>query len=165
MLGGEHLDELPLGEVGVLELVDEHVEEALLPTGEHVGVLAEQPHREHEQVVEVDGRRVEQAPLVLGVDGGEHLLGRRHRLVGVRLGQHELVLERGDARVELAGRVLLRVEVEVAAHVVGEAHRVGLVVDRERGADADVLRLASQDARARGVERCHPHAARHRPDE
>jgi hypothetical protein len=165
VLRRQHLDELPLGEVGVLELVDEHVQEPLLPAGEHIGVLAEQAHREHEQVVEVDGRRVEQAPLVLGVHLRERLLRRCHRLVGVRLGEHQLVLECGDARVQLARRIPLRVEVEVTAHVVGEAHGVGLVVDRERGPDADVLRLAPQDARARGVERRHPHAARHRPHE
>ncbi len=59
VLFGEHAHELPLGDVRVLELVDEHVVEAVPPAREHVGVLAEQPHREHEQVVEVDGRRLE----------------------------------------------------------------------------------------------------------
>ena len=54
VLFGEHAHELPLGHVGVLELVDQHLGEAGAPAGEHVGVLAEQAHGEHEQVVEVD---------------------------------------------------------------------------------------------------------------
>ena len=69
------------------------------------------------------------------------------------------------ARVQAAGREALRVEVEVAPHVVGEAHGVGLVVDRERRPQPEHRRLAAQDARARGVERRHPHAARDRADE
>ena len=44
----------------------------------------------------------------------------------------QLVLQRRDRGVQAAGREPLRVEVEVAPHVVDEAHGVGLVVDRER---------------------------------
>ena len=65
VLFGERAHELPLREVGVLELVDEHVLEAVAPPRQRVGVLTEQPHGQQEQVVEVDGRRFEQAPLVL----------------------------------------------------------------------------------------------------
>ena len=73
---GEQAHELELRGVGVLELVDEDVPEALLVALERFGVLAEQPHREHEQVVEVDGRRFLQPALVLGVHVGEPALGR-----------------------------------------------------------------------------------------
>ena len=51
------------------------------PAREHVGVLAEQAHGEHEQVVEVDRRRVEQPALVLAVDLGHPVLGRGERTV------------------------------------------------------------------------------------
>ena len=132
---------------------------------QRVGVLAEQPHREHEQVVEVDGRRLGQPPLVLGVHLGDAALGRADRHLGVLRGQHQLVLQRADLRVQLPGREALRVEVQVAAHPVGEALRVGLVVDREARPVAEQRRLAPQDARARGVERRHPHAAADRPDQ
>ena len=57
-----------------------------------------------------------------------------------------------------AGREALRVEVEVAPHVVDEADGVGLVVDRERRPVAEHGRLAAQDARAHRVEGRHPHA-------
>ena len=67
--------------------------------------------------------------------------------------------------MQRAGREALRVEVEVAAYPVDEALRVRLVVDREARPVAEQRGLAAQDARARGVERRHPHAARDRPDE
>ena len=79
--------------------------------------------------------------------------------------QDQLVLQRADLRVELAGREPLRVEVEVAADPVGEAGRVGLVVDREARPVAEQRRLAAQDPRARGVEGRHPHAVADRADE
>ena len=165
VLLGEEAHELPLRGVGVLELVDEDVAEPVAVTLERFGVLAEQAHREHEQVVEVDGRRFLQAALVLGVDLGEAALGRADRHLGVLRGQHELVLQRADLRVQLARREPLRVEVEVAAHPVGEALRVGLVVDREARPVAEQARLPPQDPRARGVEGRHPHAAGDGTDE
>ena len=83
-----------------------------------------------EQVVEVEGRRLVQAPLVLAVDLGDAVLGWRVRTVGRLLRRHEVVLQRRDRRVQATGREALGVEVEVAPHVVGEADGVGLVVDR-----------------------------------
>ena len=79
VVGGEEAHELELRGVGVLELVDEDVPEAVAVALERFGVLAEQPHREHEQIVEVDGRRFLQPALVLGVHVGEPPLGRRRR--------------------------------------------------------------------------------------
>ena len=111
----EQAHELPLRGVRVLELVDEDVAEPLLVAAQHFGVLAEQPHGEHEQVVEVDGRRLGQPALVLGVDLGDAALGRADApAAAYSLGQDQLVLQRADLRVELAGREPLRVEVEVA---------------------------------------------------
>ena len=128
-----------------------------------VVVVAEQVHRLHEQVVEVERRRLEQAPLVLAVHVGDALLGRGERAVDGLLPRHQLVLHRRDRRLQAAGREPLGVEVEVAPHVVDEADGVGLVVDRERRAVPEHRRLAPQDARAHRVERRHPHALR-RPD-
>ena len=99
---GEEAHELALRGVGVLELVDEDVAEPVAVALECFGVLAEQAHREHEQVVEVDGRRFLQAALVLGVHLGETALRGRDRHLGVLLGQHELVLQRADLVVQAA---------------------------------------------------------------
>ena len=99
----QHADDLPLGGVRVLELVDEDVVEAAPPAVQDVGVLAEQLHRQRQQVVEVDRGGLEQTALVLRVDVGQGVLRRgarvRHRL----LGADEVVLEGRDPGVELAG--------------------------------------------------------------
>ncbi len=165
VLGGEHPHDLPLRHVRVLELVDEHVLKTVLPPGEHVGVLPEEAHDEEEQVVEVGRRRVVKTLLVLGVDLGDLAFERPDRAVE-RLGRaHELVLHGRDQALGPPGREALRVEVEVAPDVVGEADGVGLVVDRERRPVAETFDVAAQDPRARRVERRHPHAASDRTDE
>ena len=109
VLLGEHAHELPLRDVRVLELVDEDVPEPLLVAVQRFGVLAEQPHGEHEQIVEVDGRRLGQPALVLGVHLGDARArpGRRP-CSAYSAGSDELVLQRADLRVELAGREPLR---------------------------------------------------------
>ncbi len=82
---GEQQDELVLGDVGVLVLVDEHVLEALAVGLEDVRVLAEQGDGVDEQVVEVHRPGGVQPALVLGVHLGvlavEDVLGavRRRR--------------------------------------------------------------------------------------
>ena len=82
---GEHHDELVLGLVGVLELVDEHVLEALLVVLEHVGAGAEEVDGDHEQVVEVHGAGRVEAVLVLAVDVGDAPLVDRAARSRVRL--------------------------------------------------------------------------------
>ena len=57
-----------LGDVGVLVLVDQHVAEAALVVGEHVGVLAEEPQALEQQVAEVGGVQRLQPLLVGGVE-------------------------------------------------------------------------------------------------
>ena len=59
-------------------------------------------------------------------------------------------------------RMVLGVEVKLAAGQRHEPLRVGLVVDRERGRVAEPAGLAAQEPHARRVERHHPHAARTR---
>ncbi len=165
MFDGEQAHDFPLRGVRVLELVDEDVAEPLLVPEQRLGVLAEQANREQQQVVEVDGRRLGQPPLVLGVDLRDPALGRSDRLFGVLLGQDQLVLERADLRVQLTGGEPLGVEVEVAAHPVGETLRVGLVVDREARPVTEQRRFPPQDARARGVEGRDPHTVPDRTEE
>ncbi len=165
MLLREHAYELPLRLVRVLELVDEHVVEPAAPVRERVGVLAEQPDREQQQIVEVGRRRLEEAALVLAVHVGQVPLRLGHRVRLCLLHRDEVVLHRRDRRVQLAGREALRVKVQVTPDVVDESDGVGLVVDRERRAVAELGRLAAQDAGAGRVEGRHPHAASDRPDE
>ena len=70
MGAGEQEDELVLGPVGVLVLVDEHVPESLLVVLEDVRARLEQVDRDEQQVVEVHGVVGDQPLLVLAVDLG-----------------------------------------------------------------------------------------------
>ena len=162
---GDELDQLVLGLVGVLVLVDEDVLEPLLVLLQHVGGLAQQLDGLGEQVVEVHGVGVAQAPLVLAVDLGDAALVDAPGPVGVGVDPDELVLGRADHGVDGAGRELLGVDVEVAQHVGGEALGVGLVVDGERRRVAQPGGVAPQDAHAGGVERGHPHLLGDGPDQ
>ena len=128
-------------------------------------MVAEQADGVDEQVVEVHRPGLVQAVLVLAVHVGvlavEDVLGPRGDLVGVE----ELVLPQADQAVHAARREALGVEVEVADHVPGEAHGVGLVVDRELARVAEPVGVGPQHAHARRVERADPHRAGDRADE
>ena len=92
MGGGELLDQDVLGAIGVLVLVDEHVSEALLVLGEDIGKGAEELDRDHQQVVEIHRRRLEQPLLVEPVHVGDLLVIEALALVGERLVVDQLVL-------------------------------------------------------------------------
>ena len=70
-------DEFVLHGVRVLVLVDEHVLEPAAVVLEHVGVLAEEPGRDHQQVVEVHRAGLAQPLLILDVDVGDLALEDR----------------------------------------------------------------------------------------
>jgi hypothetical protein len=67
--------------------------------------------------------------------------------------------------VDRPRREPLGVEPQVADDVPGQAHGVGLVVDRELAGEAELVGVAPQDADAGRVERRHPHLLRDRADE
>lgn len=154
-------DQLPhqrvLGVVGVLVLVDQDVAEAAAVVLGDVREGLEQVDRRHDDVVEVQGVGLAQAGLVERVRLGEGLLETVGGLPGEGLLVDELVLEVGDLGGEGLRRELLRVQVEVAADQGHQALGVGGVVDRERRGEAELLRLAAQDADARAVEGHDPH--------
>ncbi len=130
-----------------------------------VGEGLEQVHRRHDDVVEVERVGLAQPPLVEEVRLGELLLHRVGGLVGVGLLVDQLVLEVADLRGEGLRRVLLRVQVEVAADQGHQPLRVGRVVDRERRGEAEQLGLAAQDPHAGAVEGGHPHRPGARADQ
>ena len=156
-LAAEQQNELVLGDVGVLVLVDEHVLEPLTVGLEDVRVLAEQGDGVDEQVVEVHRPGGVQPALVLGVHLGmfavEDVLGA----VGGGGGVDELVLPEADRGLDSAWGEALAVETEVADHVAGQARCVGLVVDRELSWVAEQVGVGSQDAHAGRVEGGDPH--------
>ena len=89
---GEHP---PVGDPGVLELVREHLPEALADGRGDVGPPAEQPDQLEHQLAAVQAARVAEDPVVVRVELGE---------LGLALGV--LALGRGRRRAALRGRPL-----------------------------------------------------------
>jgi hypothetical protein len=157
-------DQLPdqdvLGVVGVLVFVHEHVPEPAPVLLGDLGEDLQQADRRHDQVIEVHRPGRGQPALVLRVR-----LGQRLAPVAVRGGREalvvdELVLEPGHLGQQRLGRVILGVKIQLAADQRHQPLRVGLVVDGERGREAEPLRLPAQDPHAGRVERHHPHGPR-----
>ena len=74
----EQLDELDLGDVGVLELVDQEVAELALPAAQDVGAGLEQLGDGGDLLAEVERAAPDELGLVGAVDGGQ--LGQAHDL-------------------------------------------------------------------------------------
>ena len=159
MLAAEELKEPVLRVVRVLVLVDEDVAEGLAPALERLGEALEDLHREHEQVVEVDGVRGVQAPLVELVRLGDRLIPERRDARRVLLGRDELVLRARDLCVDASWREPLGVLAELLEARLHEADLILVVVDRERRAIAEPLRFAAEHPAAGCVEREDPDGA------
>ena len=89
-------------------------------------------------------RRPAEAPLVAGVHVGDGLVEEARHLGRELLGPDQPVLGVGDAGVDAARRVALRILVElVLEHVLDDPDLVGLVVDREAGPEPDAVGLGA----------------------
>ncbi len=86
--------------VRVLVLVDEDVPEPAPVVLGQLGVLLQQTHRGHDQVVEIEGTGLTQAPLVARVRLGQHFLLRGGGLVRPGFGRDQFVLEVAHLRGE-----------------------------------------------------------------
>lgn len=145
--------------VRVLVLVDEDVAKSLLPLLQGFREALEHVDGQHQQVVEVDRVRGEQAPLVQLVHVRDGLVVEGLDLVRVLVRSDQPVLRVRDLVVDPSRREALRVPLELFEALLHEPDLVGLVVDREVGAVAEPLRFSAQDAAARGVEGEDPEAA------
>ncbi|MDH6190971.1 hypothetical protein M2168_004003 [Streptomyces sp. CZ24] len=151
--------------VGVLVLVDQDMPEAAPVVVGDVRERLEEVDRGHDDVVEVERVGLAQPRLVHRVRLRQRLLETVGGLGGEVLGVDQLVLEVRDLGGEGLRREALRVEVEVAADQGHQPLGVGRVVDRERRGEAEVLRLAAQDAHAGAVEGGDPHGVGARADQ
>ena len=161
IVGGEQQQDLGLQRVGVLELVDEDVREALLEAAPHGSSLRDEVARLEQQVEEVEraGARLQ---LLVAVDGAHQLLLQRRGEVGV--GVHPELIEVRAQRVERVDDAAPRDALPVAgaAAVPGLAEvpvarqidepRFPSVVVRRRPNDLVQPDLLAQVARRRGVE-------------
>ena len=142
-----------LGDVRVLELVDQDVLVALLVRLAHVCVVAQQLDRLHQDVVEVEGVVLGEHRLVALVAAGDDLLEvGLATLLRTPPGRMQLALGVRDRGEDGARRVLLRVQAVLGADALHQRHLVGVVVDDEAARHADRLAVDAQDAGADGVE-------------
>jgi hypothetical protein len=104
VVGDEQPQQQVLGEVGVLELVHQHVLEAGGDPRADVRLGAQEPERVQHEVAGVEGPRLGQHAVVSGIERGELLLARvlvrrPRRVVG---GGDQLVLQPVDPRDDRA---------------------------------------------------------------
>ncbi len=143
--------------VRVLVLVDQHVPEPP-PIGlADVGERLEQVDGRHDEVVEVQCLRRGEASLVRRVRLRVRLLHRTDRVLLGGLVVDEVVLLIGDPVEQCSRREALGIDVQLVRNHRHEPLRVGVVVDRERAFEPEVVDLLAQDPYARRVERRHPH--------
>ena len=163
--GGEVLDEQVLRVVGILVLVDEQVVEPALPRRQHVGMLGEKPHRQEQQVVEVDGVVRAHLGLIFGVEfrdqGGVLLVV----LTSVVLGALEIVLRLRYRFADTTGLDDLLVQSAAPVYPAHERLRIVGIVDREVAVEAHRSCFLAKDSPTDGVKRAHPDLRRGRPDE
>ena len=156
-------DQLVLGMVGVLILVDQYVgEQPVVVRGD----LVEQ--RQHgdrvgDEIVEIHGPRALHPLGVHPVDVSQDLLGLP--LGDERFMVDQLVLQVGDLVGQAPRLVLARVQVELFGDLREQPAGIIGVVDGERTRIPEVVGLPAQDAHTGAVERRDPHPASHRPDE
>jgi hypothetical protein len=151
--------------VRVLELVHQHVLEAVAVVLEDVFVEIEELHRPHDEIVEVERARLFEPPLIVLIDLRHGALPRVGGKVSEDARRDETILGIRYRRRHRARGIALRVEVQLREAGLDQALGVGCVVDREGRPDPEPGRLASQDPDAGGVEGRHPHAFAHRAHE
>ena len=152
----ELLDEGHLDAVGVLELVDQDVEEALGVRAERLGLALEELDGAQEEVVEVEGVVALEGLVVIGVELRRHALDRVAGQARRLRGRDPLVLPGADAGPGHRRAHVPRVGAG-PEELLEDRLGVGRVVDGEPAVPAEPLRLAPQDAHACRVERPQPH--------
>jgi hypothetical protein len=146
--------------VGVLVLVDEDVAERGGVALAHLPEQLQQVDGAQQEVIEVHRVHPQQVALVQPIDLGDHFLELRADLLPVGFGVQQAVLGGGDLVVDRGGGVALGVHPDLVHAALGQAPRVGLVVDRELARVAQAGGLGAQDPRAGGVEGHQPHPTR-----
>ena len=164
---GEQPQPQILRDVGVLVFVDQHVAEALLIVGEHVGMLAEDAQALEQQVAEIGGVERLQALLVGGVELAARAVGEGMALAGRDvLRRQAAVLPAVDQPASC--RAGQRFSSMSSAAMICLIRRIWSSVSRMVKSDLrpDQLGMAAQDLGADRVEGAEPgHALDHAADQ
>ena len=167
-VGDQQLDQVVLGAVGVLVFVHQHVTETPVPVVAHLLMLAQQLHRQQQQVVEVEGvvggQGTAVEPVGLRLLAAAHSLRLRFQLIR----QPALVLGVADRPAHLLGLEALGIETQLLGHdLFHQALGIPLVVDRELARPAQALRVLelvdveAQQPGEQGVEGADPEVLDH----
>ena len=150
----EEADQLELGPVGVLVLVDHDIAEALLVHVQDLVVGVEEPDRQHEEVIKVHCVVLAQKPLVLLVGHADLLFPEALPVVllTVLQGGQKLVLRGGHRGQDLPLLQVLCIDPQVFAGLLHQGLLVVGVVYDEGGLIAQKVDMAAEDPHAHGVE-------------
>ncbi|MPN10536.1 hypothetical protein SDC9_157831 [bioreactor metagenome] len=133
--------QLILGQVGILELVYQHVFEAVGVFVANFGVFAQQARSPEQQIVKIDGVVEVQQLFIAGIHAGNDLIA-----VGIGgdvAGGEQIVLGRRDRGVD-AGRAMdLFVDVHLAHGALDESVLVRFIKDNEIGIERQRTGLAA----------------------
>ena len=156
-----------LRHVGVLVLVDQHVAEAVVIVGEHVGVGAQDGQRLQHQVAEVGGVQHLQPRLIGGVEFSAAPVGEGAPVhLGHVSGRQPAVLPVVDIAGELARRPALLVDAFRLDDLLHQADLVVGVEDGEVALQRSHLGVAAQHLGADRMEGAQPlHALDHAADQ
>src|SRR5262249_50715962 len=156
-----------LGDVGVLIFVDQHEQEALLISPEHVGVFLEQPQIFQQQVAEIDGVQLLEPLLIQGIELAALAVGKGERFaLWDALRNKPAVLPAVDHGREHPRRPSLLVDVLGVKQLLEQPDLIVGVEYCEGGLQVDKLGVPAQDLHADGMEGAEPwHALDHAADQ
>ena len=156
-----------LRDVRVLVLVDQHIAEALLIFGEHVGVLLEQPQILEQQIAEIGGVQLLKALLIQRVEVTRPAIGEGEALaLRHALGDKPSVLPSIDHGGEHPRRPALLVDILGFEQLLEQPDLIVGVEHGERRLQVHELGMAAQDLDADGMEGAEPgHALDHAADQ
>ena len=148
---GEREDELELGAVCILELIDHEVVESAPPFFADVFARMENANGGDDEIVEIEGAHPAQLVFVDRIDGAGELIVIEIAL-GHLLGRHERVFVERDAR-EDGGNIDGAIGDALAADdLLDEPHRVALIHDDEAIFVAERFGLLAQKTDAEAME-------------
>ena len=153
MGSGQQADQQILGVVGILVLIHHDVPVAALVLLQHLRELLEQPDRQQDDVIKIQGVGVFQHLLVAAVNPGCHLQGKviPRRLAQPFRGEH-FILGAADIAQQGLGREVFIADVELGHGVFDDPDGIIGIVDGEISVVAQGLYLRAKDAGAGRVK-------------
>ena len=143
--------------VRILIFVDVHVAVAALIAIPNLRMIFQEPHRQHEEIVEIDGARAFQGLVIAGPQFAVRLFqfvdGRGVSLRGVGT-----LFEAAEPGERLPGRYPLKALRQILDLFLHDGKLIRIVEDRERLGPSQPVHVPAQQEEAKGVEGAEPRA-------